>query len=109
MGKVPQPQEEEEQGPITHFHVAVIMLHGLGDTGDGWAEIASDFQPLMPHVKFIFPTAPARKITLNMGMSMNGWYDIASLQDINQREDAEGLQESKRLVVLFWLLLRRFK
>lgn len=72
------------------------MLHGLGDTGDGWAEIASDFQAVLPHVKFIFPTAPVRKITLNMGMSMNGWYDIASLQDINQREDAEGLRESKR-------------
>ena len=72
------------------------MLHGLGDTGDGWADVAHDFKTGLPHVKFIFPTAPRRSITLNMGMKMTGWYDIASLADINQREDAEGLLESKR-------------
>ena len=75
------------------------MLHGLGDTGNGWSEIASDFQSTLKHVKFVFPTAPSRPITLNMGMKMPGWYDIASLEDINQKEDAEGLHESKRWVV----------
>lgn len=72
------------------------MLHGLGDSGEGWSEIASDFQAELKHIKFIFPSAPSRPITLNMGMSMPGWYDIASLKDINQQEDAEGLHESKR-------------
>jgi hypothetical protein len=36
----------------------VILLHGLGDTGDGWASIAAEFAPSMRHVKFIFPHAP---------------------------------------------------
>jgi hypothetical protein len=39
-----------------------------------------------------------RPITVNFGMSMPGWYDIASLEDINQREDKEGLHESQRWV-----------
>lgn len=50
----------------------------------------------LQHVRFIFPTAPKRPITLNMGMSMTGWYDIASLEAINMKEDAEGLKESQR-------------
>lgn len=37
-----------------------------------------------------------RPITVNFGMSMPGWYDISSLEDINQREDKEGLHESQR-------------
>lgn len=37
-----------------------------------------------------------RPITINMGMRMPGWYDISSLEDINQREDKEGVLESKR-------------
>ena len=39
-----------------------------------------------------------RPITVNFGMRMPGWYDIASLEDIDQREDKEGLFESKRWV-----------
>jgi lysophospholipase-2 len=39
-----------------------------------------------------------RPITVNFGMSMPGWYDIATLEDINQREDKEGLHESQRWV-----------
>jgi len=76
----------------------VILLHGLGDTGDGWASIAAEFAPSMRHVKFIFPHAPLRPITLNFGMTMPGWFDIASLDDINQKEDKEGLHESRRYV-----------
>jgi hypothetical protein len=37
-----------------------------------------------------------RPITVNFGMRMPGWYDIASLEDIDQREDKDGLHESKR-------------
>lgn len=37
-----------------------------------------------------------RPITVNFGMQMPGWYDIASLEDINAREDKEGLHESQR-------------
>lgn len=76
----------------------LIMLHGLGDQGYGWADIAPQLAEKLPKTKFIFPNAPSRSITLNRGMKMPGWYDIASLEDINQAEDMEGLEESKRYV-----------
>lgn len=76
----------------------VIMLHGLGDQGDGWADIGHEFKGALPDTKFIFPHAPRRAITLNFGMAMPGWYDIASLEAINAQEDKGGLEESKRYV-----------
>lgn len=76
----------------------IIMLHGLGDSGDGWAPVGAEWAPDLKHVKFIFPHAPNRPITVNFGMSMPGWYDIATLEDINQREDKEGLHESQRYI-----------
>lgn len=56
----------------------VIWLHGLGDSGHG-------FEPLVPYLKlksnlrFIFPHAPARSVTINGGMVMPSWYDIYSI------------------------------
>ena len=62
-----------------------IFLHGLGDTGHGWADVASS----MPFegVKWIFPTAPTIPITLNGGMRMTGWYDINDLSIDNIKDD----------------------
>lgn len=76
----------------------VIMLHGLGDSGDGWAPIGAEWAPELRHVKFVFPHAPNRPISVNFGMRMPGWYDIASLEDIDQKEDKDGLHESKRYI-----------
>lgn len=45
--------------PAKSKHTAtVIILHGLGDTGRGWSDFGPMLQASMPHVKFIFPTAP---------------------------------------------------
>jgi len=62
-----------------------IFLHGLGDTGHGWSDVASS----MPFegVKWIFPTAPTIPITLNGGMRMTGWYDINDLSIDNIKDD----------------------
>ncbi|KAJ3160453.1 hypothetical protein HDU86_000787 [Geranomyces michiganensis] len=49
--------------------------------------------PALPHVKWVLPNAPSRPITINMGMPMPGWYDIASLGP-GGREDSEGISES---------------
>ncbi|OMJ20829.1 Acyl-protein thioesterase 1 [Smittium culicis] len=51
---------------------SVIFLHGLGDNGHGWSSIASQMAEQLPHVRFIFPHAPERPITLNFGMQMPG-------------------------------------
>jgi lysophospholipase II len=77
----------------------VIVLHGLGDTGDGWAGAAPELGAALPHARFVFPHAPERAISLNYGMKMPGWYDIRSLEDIDQREDKEGIHESRRYVL----------
>lgn len=65
--------------PAVHHTATVIMLHGLGDTGNGWAPVAPEMN--ISHVKWIFPTAPTRPITVNMGMSMPGWFDIDHLDE----------------------------
>eukprot|EP00887_Chlorella_sp_A99_P006666 scaffold3.g6666.t1 len=57
----------------------VILLHG-----DGWAPVRPQLN--LPHLKFVYPTAPTRRITVNMGMQMPGWFDITHL-------DARGLQD----------------
>ncbi|PNW84926.1 hypothetical protein CHLRE_03g164350v5 [Chlamydomonas reinhardtii] len=87
-----------ELNPAGEHKSTMIMLHGLGDTGDGWSDIGYMYKSSLPNTKFIFPHAPRRPITINFGMSMPGWYDIASLEEVNRSEDAEGLQESKRYI-----------
>ena len=76
---------------------AVIWMHGLGADGH-------DFEPLVPElelpadlrVRFVFPHAPVRPVTLNNGMSMRAWYDILELG--GTREDGEGLRVSQAAV-----------
>jgi len=75
---------------------AVIWLHGLGADGH-------DFEPVVPElglppalgVRFVFPHAPVRPVTLNMGMPMRAWYDIFQLD--GDREDEAGIRASQAL------------
>ena len=83
---------------------AVIWLHGLGADGH-------DFEPIVPElvdsawppVRFVFPNAPMRPITINGGMSMRAWYDISG-QEIAQRQDEVGIRAS---IVLLDELIER--
>ncbi|PVU85743.1 hypothetical protein BB560_006922 [Smittium megazygosporum] len=75
----------------------VIFMHGLGDSGNGWAPISDILGEKLPHVKFIFPHAPVKPVTLNYGMEMPAWYDIFSLSRF-EKEDEEGLLQSLGLV-----------
>lgn len=75
----------------------VIWLHGLGDSGFGWAPVAE--QAKMPWVKFLFPTAPVQRVTLNMGMEMPAWFDIKSLDPDDLQEDVDGMLESAAYVM----------
>jgi phospholipase/carboxylesterase len=76
---------------------SVIWLHGLG--ADGY-----DFKPLVPllslppalAVRFVFPHAPIRAVTINMGMKMRAWYDIFQLG--GGREDEDGIRSSQMLL-----------
>lgn len=74
---------------------AVIWLHGLGADGH-------DFEPIVPElglarpVRFVFPNAPVRPVTINAGMRMRAWYDILQLG--GGPEDEPGVRASQRLL-----------
>ncbi len=73
----------------------VIWLHGLGADGH-------DFEPIVPEldldkpVRFVFPHAPIRPVTINNGMRMRAWYDI--FQFGGGPEDDAGIRASQKLV-----------
>jgi phospholipase/carboxylesterase len=81
-----------ETGPKPE--AAVIWLHGLGADGH-------DFEPIVPElwlakpVRFVFPHAPIRPVTINQGMRMRAWYDI--LQFGGGAEDDAGLRASQKI------------
>jgi phospholipase/carboxylesterase len=74
---------------------AVIWLHGLGADGH-------DFEPIVPElrlpkpVRFVFPHAPVRAVTINQGLRMRAWYDI--FQFGGGPEDEAGIRASQKLV-----------
>jgi len=77
---------------------AVIWLHGLGADGNDFVPIVDQLQlPSHFAVRFIFPNAPVRPISINQGYPMPGWYDISSLS-IVENEDAAGIKESSTLL-----------
>ena len=78
----------------TTHRATVIWLHGLGDSGNGFAPIVPALNiPDALGIKFIFPHAPLRAVTVNNGMQMPAWYDIKSM-DFNSRADMPGVLES---------------
>ncbi len=73
----------------------VIWLHGLGDSGDGFAPIVPELKLPNNHaVRFIFPHAPQQAVTINQGYVMRSWYDIKSM-DLHNRADMAGVLESE--------------
>lgn len=72
-----------QQAKAVHT-ATLIALHGLGDTGEGWAFLGPELK--LPHVKWVYPTAPVRPITLNGGMSMPGWFDLDTLGNAERCE-----------------------
>ncbi len=85
----------EPQG--TH-KASIIWLHGLGADGH-------DFEAIVPElrlsailgIRFIFPNAPIRPITINGKAEMRGWYDIKS-SNLREMEDINSIIESSDLI-----------
>ena len=77
---------------------SVIWMHGLG--ADGW-----DFVPIVRELplpegldlRFVFPHAPERAVTINNGYRMRAWYDI-SMQDLARKPDEVGIRESQKSI-----------
>jgi phospholipase/carboxylesterase len=87
-----------EVNPKSQPKAAVIWLHGLGDSGNGFAPIVPELKlPDELGIRFVFPHAPIRPVTINNGMEMRAWYDITNM-DFNNRADSQGVKESADLV-----------
>ena len=77
---------------------SVIWLHGLGADGHDFEAIVPELDlPESSSVRFIFPHAPERPVTINSGYVMRAWYDIQSL-DFDAAQDAAGIRQSAEQV-----------
>ena len=72
---------------------SIIWLHGLGADGNDFAPIVPELRLPKTAIRFVFPHAPVRPVTINGGMRMRAWYDIAD--DANRREDEGGVRASQ--------------
>ncbi len=73
---------------------SIIWLHGLGADGEDFVSIAQEIN-LPVAVRYLFPHAPKRPITINGGMMMRAWYDIIAF---NGPTDSAGIQTSQTAV-----------
>lgn len=78
---------------------AVIWLHGLGADGNDFVPIVDELDLRgMPALRFVFPNAPMRPVTINGGMVMRAWYDITNLEFAARQEDEPGIRDSARIL-----------
>lgn len=83
---------EQETGTSPQW--SIIWLHGLGADGHDFAPIVPELvRPGWPALRFVFPHAPVRPITINNGVPMRGWYDIVGM-DFRSRADMDGVRAS---------------
>lgn len=90
--------DEVRLEPERKATAAVIWLHGLGADGDDFVPIVPELRlPPSLAVRFIFPHAPVRPVTMNNGLPMRAWYDLANLSS-QQRQDADGIRASAQRI-----------
>jgi phospholipase/carboxylesterase len=80
---------------------SVIWLHGLGADGNDFVPIVNELDlEGAPAIRFVFPHAPVRPVTINNGMMMRAWYDVlfGDLEGSSKRADERGVRESQALV-----------
>ena len=83
---------QTETGADPRF--AVIWLHGLGADGHDFGPIVPELVAKdWPAMRFVFPHAPQRPVTVNGGMRMRAWYDITGME-IAQKQDEVGIRSS---------------
>jgi len=75
---------------------SIIWLHGLGADGNDFAPIVPELDLPKTAIRFVFPHAPVQSVTINAGMRMRAWYDIAD--GAIRREDERGVRASQALI-----------
>lgn len=89
-----------EVHPAATAKACVIMLHGLGADGTDFLAFADEMKlDAAGPVRWVFPRAPVRPVTINGGYRMRAWYDIYEMaanvpEALTRREDGAGLRES---------------
>jgi len=90
--------ETIELETATNPTAAVIWMHGLGADGNDFVPIVKELDLAgTPGIRFVFPHAPTRPVTINNGYVMRAWYDISfgDLEGKTRRADEKGLRESQ--------------
>jgi predicted esterase len=80
-------------GNTTDPTAMVLMLHGLGDSAQGWAGMMPDIAARYKHIAFVLPTAAVQPQSRHGGASMPSWYDI---KGIHEPEDLLGMRRSAK-------------
>jgi phospholipase/carboxylesterase len=97
MSTAPLQSIEIETAP--NPTASILILHGLGADGNDFVPVAGELDlGAVGPVRFVFPHAPTRPVTINGGHVMRAWYDILALGSQQQREDEAGLRQSQALV-----------
>jgi phospholipase/carboxylesterase len=84
---------ETAAGPAATPRASIVWMHGLGADGHDFAPIVPEFRLPVP-VRFVFPHAPMRPVTINFGAVMRAWYDVRGVGG-QRREDADGVRASQ--------------
>lgn len=81
---------------------AIIFLHGLGDSGDGWSWFPESVEEMKivknsDSINYVFPTATEKPVTLYDGAVMHAWFDVLEGKPFG-KEDSEGYVKACNLV-----------
>jgi len=88
-----------EVEPESAADATVVLMHGLGADGHDFESIVPELRlPASASIRWVFPHAPVRPVTLNAGYRMRAWYDIVGL-DRRASEDEAGIRDSARAVL----------
>ena len=91
LAELDPPVVVEPPKPAT---AAVVWLHGLGADGHDFEPVAAELgRAGLDDVRFVFPHAPVRPVTINGGMAMRAWYDLAG-PELDRRADEDGVRAS---------------
>jgi phospholipase/carboxylesterase len=93
---MPEPLATIEIETGKNPSASIIWLHGLGADGNDFAPIVPELRLPKTAIRFVFPHAPVQPVTINGGMRMRAWYDIAD--GANRREDERGVRASQALI-----------
>jgi pimeloyl-ACP methyl ester carboxylesterase len=93
---MPLPETVEVE-PRNDADASVVLLHGLGADGHDFESLVPELRlPASTAVRWVFPHAPVRPVTINGGARMRAWYDIAGFD--RRGQDEAGIRESAETV-----------